>query len=186
VTGVQTCALPISINAALVNYLSHDEYSIFVTIDDDIILPENWQHSIACAFDRIPKLGVCGIDMAGSAEGEAYMSNAMSCRVSRYKDIYFRDTTYVQNVAGACMAMPTRVALKIGQYPFANDGRKYHIDEDGWRCYRSQKMGYKNGYVVSPNGVVKFLVYQDDEEYLKRKVIDTELWYKNPNWEKRQ
>lgn len=171
-----------AINKALQDLLSVDRHDIYVTIDDDILLPENWQHYIACAFDRVRRLGVCGIDYIGTPDGEELM--AAGCFVPRrpVKDIWFRDTTRIQNVAGGNLAMLSHVAKAVGPYPIKDDGRQYHGDEDGWRCHRVQLLGYRYGYVTNPNGVVKMLRHQDTAEYLEKKQQDVDLWKANPFW----
>jgi len=171
-----------AINSALVNLLSVDRHDIYVTIDDDILLPENWQHFIACAFDRVPKLGVCGIDYEGTPEGETLISLALTAPRRQVRDILFRDTTRVQNVAGGNMAMLAHLAKTIGPYPYADDGRQYHADEDGWRSHQSAKRGYRHGYVTNPNGPVRMLSYHEPADYRRKKAQDVEAWRFNPVW----
>ena len=158
---------------------SHD---IYVTIDDDILLPENWQHFIACAFDRIPKLGVCGIDYEGTPDGETLIALAMTVPKRRVRDIIFRDTTRVQNVAGGNMAMISHLAKEIGPYPYADDGRQYHADEDGWRSHQSERRGYRHGYVTNPNGPARMLFHNDSADYVRKKGEDVDRWLSNPVW----
>jgi hypothetical protein len=174
-----------AINKALMETLDSSKHDVYCTVDDDLILPPNWQHSIACAFDRIPKLGICGIDYEGTAEGDAFISLALKSPKRQIRDIVFRDTIGYQNVAGGCMAMPTRIAKTVGPYPFSDDGRQYHLDEDGWRCRRVATMGHRYGYVVSPNGPACFVSYNDSPEYLSRKRADIVNWQENPSWDNR-
>lgn len=172
-----------AINAALTTLLDVARHDIYMTIDDDILLPENWQHFIACAFDRVQRLGACGIDYVGTSEGEVLMDAANRVQPVKVKDIWFRDTTAVQNVAGGNLAMPSRVAKAVGPYPIKSDGRQYHLDEDGWRCHRVKRLGYRHGYVRNPNGVVRMLSYTDAAEYLAKKHEDIALWKSNPRWD---
>jgi len=174
-----------AINRALKETLDPSKHDIYCTVDDDLILPASWQHFIACAFDRIPRLGICGIDYAGTLEGESLMAAAMESPLRQVRDIRFRDTIGFQNVAGGNMAMPTRIAKKVGPYPFADDGRQYHADEDGWRCHRVATLGYRYGYVHNPNGVIEFVSYTDDPAYLNRKAADLSNWVQNPTWNNR-
>lgn len=171
-----------AINKALQNLLSVDRHDIYVTIDDDILLPENWQHSIACAFDRVTRLGACGIDYAGTQEGEDLMAAAMKVQRKQVKDILFRDTTRIQNVAGGNMAMLSHIAKAVGPYPLASDGRQYHVDEDGWRCHRVQQLGYRYGYVTNPVGTVRMLWYNNCPDYIKKREQDLQNWIQNPTW----
>lgn len=175
-----------AINKALQDLLSVERHDIYVTIDDDILLPENWQHSIACAFDRVPRLGACGIDYAGTEDGEVLMAAALAVQRKQVKDILFRDTTRIQNVAGGNMAIRSNIAKAIGPYPLASDGRQYHVDEDGWRCHRVERLGYRYGYVTNPNGVVQMLTYRNTEEYVAKRQLDLEDWQQNPTWTGRQ
>ena len=175
-----------ALNKALTTVLDAAKHDIYVTIDDDILPPYNWQHDFACAFDRVPKLGVCGIDMVGSDEGENYMARAMLAPQYQIKDVVFRNTTHVQNVAGACMAIKTNIAKAIGPYPFINDGRTYYADEDGWRCHRCGQLGYQFGYVENKHGIVEFFGYHDSLEYIEKKAQDTANWQANPSWKNRK
>ena len=157
-------------------------HDIYVTIDDDILMPENWQHFIACAFDRVPNLGVCGIDYEGTLEGETLINVALIVPIRPVRDILFRDTTRVQNVAGGNMATPSHLAKTIGPSPYADDGRQYHADEDGWRSHQSAKRGYRHGYVTNPNGPVRMLSYNDSSDYLQKKSEDISRWRSDPVW----
>jgi len=184
----QVCGHPSkvhAINLALQTLLDPARHDLFCTVDDDVIMPENWQHSVACAFDRVKDLGACGIDLEGTPEGELYMAAAMQAPVQQVRDIAFRDTTNIQNVCGACITMPASLAKQIGPYPFTEDGRQYHADEDGWRCWRVIVMKKRHGYVVSPNGCARLVVYEDSPEYLNRKQADIANWQENPNWNNR-
>lgn len=174
-----------ALNKALDELLSVDRHDIYVTIDDDIILPENWQHYIACAFDRVKNLGICGIDYAGTPEGESLMAAAMNAPVKQVRDIKFRDTIGYQNVAGGNLAMPSRIAKAIGPYPLADDGRQYHADEDGWRCHKVASMRMRYGYVTNPNGLVQMLFYNNSPEYIEKRQADLENWHNNPTWANR-
>lgn len=80
------------------------------------------------------------------------------------------------------MAMRPKVAKQIGPYPFADDGRQYHADEDGWRSHQVTTRGMRVGYVVNPNGPVKLIVYDDSPEYLSKKAVDIATWRGNPVW----
>jgi len=168
-----------AINAALVDRLRLGTHDIYCTVDDDLIMSSNWQHFIACAFDRVPMLGVCGIDYQGSEVGESLMSAAINVRIKQVADIEFRDCTGVQNVAGGCLAMPAAVAKKVGPFPLANDGRIYHLEEDSWRCHRAITLGYRIGYVSNPNGVVESVNYQNEQGYDDKKRADIALFYRN-------
>lgn len=171
-----------AINRAQSELLDTSRHDIYVTVDDDLIFPENWQHYIACAFDRIPKLGACGIDYAGTPEGESLISLAMQAPQQQIRDIVFRDITGVQNLAGGLFAIRSGLAKEIGPYPFASDGRQYHADEDGWRSHQITRRGHRVGYVTNPNGVVKMLFYNNEPEYVAKKAEDMQNWQSNPSW----
>lgn len=171
-----------AINRALTELLDTAKHDIYVTVDDDLIFPENWQHSIACAFDRIPQLGACGIDYAGTPAGETLIDLAMSTPPRKIRDIMFRDITGVQNLAGGLFAIRSALAKQIGPYPYSGDGRQYHLDEDGWRSHQVTRRGRRVGYVTSPNGVVEFLKYDDAPEYVEKRAADIAAWQDNPVW----
>ena len=174
-----------AINSALVDRLRLGTHDIYCTVDDDLVMPPNWQHFIACAFDRVPQLGVCGIDYRGSVVGELLMSAAINAPIRRVADIEFRDCTGVQNVAGGCLAMPAAVAKKVGPFPLADDGRTYHLEEDSWRCHRAITLGYRIGYVSNPNGVVELLNHPNDQGYADKKRDDIADWMRNPSIDNR-
>lgn len=171
-----------ALNKALEELLDLSKHDIYTTIDDDILPGENWQHFVACAFDRMPRLGVCGIDYAGSADGEALMARAMLAPVRQVTDIRFRDTTTLQNVAGGCFCMRAALAKQIGPYPFADDGRQHHVDEDGWRCHQAKLRGWRFGYVTNNNEHAKMIHHEDDPQYHAKKMADLEQWRSNPVW----
>jgi hypothetical protein len=171
-----------AINKALAELLDPAKHDLYVTVDDDLIFPDNWQHFIACAFDRIPQLGACGIDYAGTTEGESLISLAMQAPQRQVRDILFRDITGVQNLAGGLFAIRAQLAKQIGPYPYADDGRQYHADEDGWRSHQVTRRGDRVGYVANPNGVVQFLGYDDSPEYMTKKQQDLKEWADNPVW----
>lgn len=171
-----------ALNRALSDILDPSNHDIYVTVDDDLTFPDNWQHSIACAFDRVPNIGACGIDYAGSAEGESLVHLAMRSPPRKIRDITFRDITGVQNLAGGLFATKATLAKAIGPYPYADDGRQYHADEDGWRSHQVTRRGYRVGYVSNPNGVVQFIKYPDDQQYVSKKALDIQTWRDNPVW----
>jgi len=174
-----------AINRALVELLRVEAHDIYCTVDDDLIMSPNWQHYIACALARVPKLGVCSIDYRGSQLGENLMRLALSVPIVPVADVSFRDCTGVQNVAGGCMAMPAKVAKQVGTYLHADDGRRYHLEEDSWRCHRATQMGYRIGYVSNPNGVVQMVEYELVPEYETKKQQDVANWLDNPSWNNR-
>lgn len=171
-----------ALNRALSDLLEPTRHEIYCTVDDDILPGRNWQHFVACAFDRIPKLGACGVDYSGTEEGQALMAGAMRSPVQQIRDIQFRDATGFMNLAGGCFAIRPHLAKQIGVYPYANDGRQYHADEDGWRSHQVTKRGWRVGYVTNPNSVVQFVGYDDSREYRERKQLDIEEWKANPVW----
>jgi len=172
-----------ALNHALATLLCEDQHTVYTTVDDDIILPYNWQHSVACAMARVPNIGLCGIDMAGSDEGRLLMQAGAHAPIIKHKDVRFRDTVGYQNVAGACMSMRPSLARQIGPYPYADDGRHYFADEDGWRCHQVAMLGKRYGYVMPIGGApLQFMSYQDSEEYTEKKRADAEQWLQSPSW----
>lgn len=173
-----------AINHALTDILDPRCHDIYCTVDDDLILADNWQHFIACALARVPQLGVVSIDYRGSAIGEDLMSAAIHAPIHRIADVEFRDCTGIQNVAGGCMAMPSGLAKTIGPFPHADDGRIYHLEEDAWRCHQATVRGYRIGYVSNPNGVTQILQHETTAEYRQKKQSDIEEWKQNPAWDR--
>lgn len=174
-----------AINEALRTLVDPARHDLFVTVDDDLIFPGNWQQSLAMAFASIDNLGACGIDYSGSKTGRQLMGAARRAKLIRVGDVLYRDCTRLQNVAGGLIAMPAAIALQVGPYPFADDGRQHFLDEDCWRCSRVTSMGLRAGYVKIPNGVVQFVTYDDSPEYVAQKAADIANWIANPTWRNR-
>jgi hypothetical protein len=171
-----------ALNRALCDLLQPAKHDIYCTVDDDILPGQNWQHFVACAFDRIAKLGACGVDYGGTEEGRALMANAMHSPVQQIGDIQFRDATGLMNLAGGCFAIRSQLAAQIGPYPYADDGRQYHCDEDGWRSHQVTSRGWKVGYVTNTNEPVRMIRFDDSAEYLTKKAEDISIWRQSPAW----
>lgn len=171
-----------ALNKALSEFLDPKKHDLYCTIDDDLILSYRWQDQVIKAFNYIRHLGVCGIDYTGTKEGESFMHAEILPPPRRFKDITFTETTNVINVGGPLLVMRATLAKRIGPYPFVNDGRRYHVDEDGWRCREAVRRKYRTGYVTNPNGILQFVSYQDTDEYLARKAADIKQWVENPKW----
>ena len=82
----------------------------------------NWQHFIACAFDRVPHLGVCGIDYRGSVVGELLMSRAINVPIRRVADIEFRTVPGCKMSPVVAWQCPQRSQKKSGRFRWQTMG----------------------------------------------------------------
>jgi hypothetical protein len=167
-----------TLNHVLEKVLDPAEYSHYVTLDDDILLPYNWQHDVLRAFAVRPRLGAVGLDYSNTEEGRAYMLELNPEEV--YEDVTIRPL-HRQNIAGAIIVMPTQVAKSVGPYPL-NGVTTYEFDEDGFRCMRVKQLGFITGYVVPTNGYPTMLHAPDTKEYLDKKAADIEYIQKKRKW----
>jgi hypothetical protein len=159
----------VALQRALETYGDPEKYDLWVTVDDDIELPENWQHFIDRAFAVIPGLGAAGIDLTDTPEGCDLIIESLLGPVEQLEDVMFRSVT-VHNLVGICIAMPMVVAFEVGNYVApARYGLLLPAGEDGWRSNAVKARGLKLVYVVTP-GKVRLRQYQDRNGYRERKI----------------
>jgi hypothetical protein len=148
-----------------------DRYDLYVTLDDDLELPENWQHFLARAFAVMPRLGAAGIDLTDTEEGRAYVMEPLLGPVEQLEDVVFRRVPH-HNIAGCLVAMRMDLARAVGNAP--DQGVKYDLSEDGWRCAQVRALGWEMVYVVTPTKC-RLIHYPDYEGYGARKARDIEI-----------
>lgn len=120
-----------------------------VTIDDDIIVPKQWDVLMAEACDKIPKLGITGVNV----EPIKFPVQVMNGVRVRPKD---------GNLGGACLCLPRRVFKRIGYYNYFST----YGHEDAAMFYRLKHVGLMGAY-IEPKGV--HLDVDADKEYRKAK-----------------
>lgn len=150
------------------------KHQFLVTIDDDIWLPEGWQDDCIEAI-RIGGYGAVGLDLAGTAEGAAYMMEVNEPEVSEFEGRSVRiRPLHKQNIAGIFICMTSQVARIVPEYPW--DGKThYEFDEDGFRCGVIRQAGHKLGYVCCKQGAPVMFKHDDPAEYLAMKEADTDF-----------
>lgn len=160
-----------TLNAALRRHDWGTDY--YVTIDDDILLPQGWQDDVIKAH-KIAKLGAVGLDLSSYPGGAEYMMevNAVECYQDERGSVLIRPL-YRQNIAGVFISMISEVARSVPPYP--HQGTRYEFDEDGYRCGRVRQAGHKLGYVVCSQGTPEMVKHDDAAEYLAMKDADTNL-----------
>lgn len=115
--------------------LVHAKGEYLVTIDDDIIVPQNWDVLMAAACDKIPKLGITGVNV------EPFKFPVREINGARVRP-------KVGNLGGACLCLPRRIFNRVGFYNyFSNYGH-----EDCAMYYRLTHLGLMSAY-IEPKGI---------------------------------
>lgn len=120
-----------------------------VTIDDDVWVPDNWDTLMAEACDKIPGLGITGVNV-----------EPIKFPVKNINGVDVRPKQ--GNLGGACLCLPRRVFKRVGYYNYFNT---YGM-EDCAMYYRLTQMKLLSAYIV-PKG--KHLDTDSDKEYRKAK-----------------
>lgn len=116
-------------------YYASKDASYIVTIDDDVLPPINWDYLMAEACDRIPKLGITGVNVE-PVNYPAKVINGVNVRPKN------------GNLGGACLCIPRRVFKRVGYYNF----NTLYGGEDSLMFFRLQHLGLLSAYIV-PRGV---------------------------------
>src|SRR5690606_38058673 len=106
-----------------------------MTIDDDVWVPDNWDKLMAQACDRIPKLGITGVNV----EPHNYPIKELNGARVRPK---------AGNLGGACLCLPRRVFKRVGYY--CAFGQYAH--EDAEMYFRLTGLGLVSAYIVPKIG----------------------------------
>lgn len=129
--------------------LVHATGDYLVTIDDDVFVPNKWDILMAEACDKIPKLGITGVNVE-PAKYPARVYNGANVRPKS------------GNLGGACLCIPRRVFKSIGYYNYFST----YGHEDCAMYYRLAHLGLMSAYIV-PRG--KHLDTDADKAYRKAK-----------------
>lgn len=129
--------------------LVHATGDYLVTIDDDVWVPDQWDALMAQACDKIPKLGITGVNV----EPHNYAVQELNGVKVRPKN---------GNLGGACLCLPRRVFRHIGYYNYFST----YGHEDCAMFYRLKEAGLISAYVV-PKG--KHLDVDADKAYREAK-----------------
>lgn len=132
-------------NSGLVN--AKGDY--LVTIDDDVLVPDKWDILLSTACDKIPKLGITGVNV----EPTKY-------QVREINGVRIRPKT-IGNLGGACLCLPRRVFNRVGYYRVYG---QYGL-EDSDMYVRLNKLGLMSAY-IEPKGVH----LDEDKDKVYRKV----------------
>lgn len=120
-----------------------------VTIDDDILVPKDWDILMAEACDKIPKLGITGVNV-----------EPIRFPVQDINGVRVRPKN--GNLGGACLCLPKRVFKTIGYYNYFST----YGHEDAAMYYRLAYLGLLSAY-IEPFGV--HLDVDKDKAYRKAK-----------------
>lgn len=161
-----------TMNYALDHYRDSARQDYWVTMDDDILVPDGWQDDVIMAHE-VARFGIVGLDLADSAAGRTYMmevNEPITFIDPQLGSIQVRPV-HTQNVGGIFMSMSPALAGVIGKYPW--DGKTvYELDEDHYRCLIARRIGQQCGYVVCGKGAPAMVVHADTPEYQARKAAD--------------
>lgn len=119
-----------------------------VTIDDDVRVPDKWDIHMAAACDKIPKLGITGVNV-----------EPIKFPVQTINGVRVRPKA--GNLGGACLCLPKRVFKTVGYYKVYG---QYGL-EDSDMYVRLKKLGLISAY-IEPKGVH----LDTDEDKVYRKV----------------
>ena len=125
--------------------LVHAQGDYLVTIDDDVRVPDKWDVKMAEACDKIPKLGITGVNV----EPHKYAVVEYNCIRVRPKK---------GNLGGACLCLPRRVFKRVGYYNYFST----YGHEDCAMFYRLNQLGLLSAY-IEPKG--KHLDTDADKAY---------------------
>ncbi|KKM19917.1 hypothetical protein LCGC14_1650790 [marine sediment metagenome] len=106
-----------------------------VTIDDDIHVPAKWDVLMADACDKIPRLGITGVNVEPTKFRVREINGARVCP----KD---------GNLGGGCLCLPRRVFKRVGYYNYFST----YGHEDAAMYYRLRYLKLLNMY-IEPRGL---------------------------------
>lgn len=115
--------------------LVHAKGDYLVTIDDDILVPKEWDVKMAEACDKIPKLGITGVNV-----------EPFKFPVKPINGVRVRPKN--GNLGGACLCLPRRVFKTVGYYNYFST----YGHEDAAMFYRLKQVGFISAY-IEPKGV---------------------------------
>lgn len=125
--------------------LVHATGDYLVTIDDDVWVPDSWDKLMAEACDKIPGLGITGVNVEPS-----------NYAVKTISDVSIRPKN--GNLGGACLCIPRRVFKRVGYYNYFST----YGHEDCAMFYRLRQINLMSAYIV-PRG--KHLDVDADKAY---------------------
>jgi GT2 family glycosyltransferase len=103
-------------------------------MDDDLLVPDNYDHSFIEACDKIPKLGVVGISV-----------EPIKFPVITINGVQVRSKT-VGNINGIALCLPRRVFQVVGYYD--SFGTNLYSHEDAFLSYKLRHLGLIGVYIL--------------------------------------
>jgi len=139
------------------------------TIDDDILVPDRWDVLMADACDKVPGLGITGVNVEPHKFPVRVLNGARVCPKKG-------------NLGGACLCLPRRVFKAIGYYNYFStyghedcamyyrlvvaklssayiEPRGVHLDKDEDKEYRAEKNKAHQGGSVQRSALSTYLKY---------------------------
>ena len=102
-------------------------------IDDDVLVPDNYDKTIVNICDNVPKIGITGINVEKHKYSKADINGV---RIQLKK---------VGNLGGAALCLPRRVFKTIGYYGFGSGTLYAH--EDSFIRYKMDMLGLLSAYM---------------------------------------
>lgn len=159
--------------SAVVNKMYRDllptlpDDDFYVIMDDDCLVPINWQGYIRQAFEDVYNLGAAGFMFDDTEQYRSYC--AQWPELQQEGQTQFQEI-FRGNLVGAFICSRVSVVRSIGEHPVDADIR-YSFDEDGWRCYRVRQLGMRMVYIRAHTPAL-IQPMRDTEEYLAQKARD--------------
>lgn len=107
-------------------------------IDDDVLVPQNYDKCLMDICDKVPRIGLTGINV----EPSKYPVVEMNGVKVQYKQ--------VGNLGGAALCLPRRIFKIVGYYGFGQGSLYGH--EDSYMRYKLDILGLIGAYIV-PRGI---------------------------------
>ena len=156
-----------TLNEAYESLLLPSKAEVYVSMDDDVVMPVGWQNSLTEGFDTNPNWGALGLYLGDHYR--AYMGLADGVEPQTMNGIEFYA---VDHVVGCLVAFRRRVAIGVG--PIPQSPQRYQYWEDAWRGAKVRELGYECAYLCAPDLRPTLYSYDDPPEYLASKRADVE------------
>ena len=121
-------------------------------IDDDVVVPNDWDKKIVEVCDKVPKIGITGINVE-PIKYTVFSLNGVKVQVKK-----------AGNLGGAALCLPRRVFKSVGYYGFGKGTLYGH--EDSYMRSKLDILGLMSAYITG-QGI--HLDKDKDKEYRKKK-----------------
>lgn len=148
-------------NVALLNVDQNDKY--MATIDNDVILPDNWLNNCIAVMEADPRYGMVGVNFEGTSFEEVKVKDMI---VQHKKE---------GNLGTACAVFPMILHKMIGFFNHLDYGL-YGLEDSDFG-FRARVAGFQLGYIKT-NGTHLGVGQHDQGEYRKFKTAEHNKYLK--------